>query len=157
MNASSSGVMSSFRKIGWYRGMAAKRRMRSRISFGIHVQAFGNQVGVGTQVARGITQQQRGERRIVVDDVAAFAVENLAARGENRHIANAVFLRQAGVLVALRHLQTPQPISQDQENGQDDVLHRSEADRRNFFITAKHKSVVGPWSLVLGLAEVALL
>ena len=29
--------------------------------FGIHVQAFCNKVGVGTQVARGITHQQRGE------------------------------------------------------------------------------------------------
>ena len=141
MNASSSGVMSSFRKIGWYCGMAAKWRIRARTSVAIQVQALRNQVRIRIEIARRIAQQQRGERRIVVDDDAPFAVQNLAAGRENRHIANAVLLRRGGVVAALHHLQLPQPVSQHQKDGQDYVLRRRQADFRYFVVAAEHKSV----------------
>src|SRR5258708_10186102 len=44
----------------------------------------------------------------------------------------------------------PQSIGKKKKNGEDNVLHRGQADRRDLFIAAKHKSVVGPWSLVVG-------
>jgi hypothetical protein len=65
-----------------------------------------------------------------------------------------VLFRQRGVHVALRNLQAPQPIGQKKKNGEDNILHRSQADRRELFIAAEHKSVVGPWSLVVGHCEV---
>ena len=116
--------------------------------FGIKVQSLRDQIGVSGEIAGGIAQQQSGERRIVVDDDAALAVENLAAGRENRNFASLVLLRQRRVELALHHLQPPQPIGQHQKNDEDDVLHRSQAGTRYFFVAAKHgisrrSSVVG--------------
>ncbi len=58
---------------------------------GIEMQALRDEIGIGGQIARRIAQQQRGERRIVIDDDAAFAIENLAAGREHGHVANAIF------------------------------------------------------------------
>ena len=45
------------------------------------------------------------------------------------------------VVVALHHLQPPQSVGEDQENAQDDVLHRRQADRRYFFVATEHQCV----------------
>ena len=115
MNCNSSGVMSSFRKIGWY------------------------QVRIADQVASRVTQQQRRERRVIVDDGAAFAVENLAARREHRNVANAILLGGRGVIATFHHLQLPQSVGEDQEDAKDDVLRRREADFGNFLVAAEHQ------------------
>src|ERR1700720_4177332 len=57
----------------------------------IQVQALCNQVCISTEITRGIAQQQRRERWIVVDNDAPLAVENLAPGRENRHIAMRFF------------------------------------------------------------------
>ena len=108
----------------------------------IQMQTFRNQIGVGIEVARRIAQKQRRKRRIVVDDDSPFAIENLAARRKDRHIADVVFFRKSRVQIALHHLQPPQSISQHQKNRKDHVLCRRQADRRYFFITAEHQTSV---------------
>ena len=70
--------------------------------------------------------------------IAPFAVQDLAARRQNRHFASVVLLRQGRIKIALHHLQPPQPVGQDQKNDEDDVLHRSQAGTRYFFVAAKH-------------------
>ena len=56
----------------------------------IQMQTLRNQIRISIQVAGRIAQQQRRKRWIVVDDDAPFAVQNLAAGRQNRHIADAV-------------------------------------------------------------------
>src|SRR5438046_915936 len=77
-------------------GLVLRQRSKTadtRFHFiGIEVQALGNEVGVGSQVAGRIPQQQRGKRWVVVHDSTPFAVENLAARREHGYVANAIFL-----------------------------------------------------------------
>ena len=98
------------------------------------MQAGGNLVGIGHQVALLIAQQQDGERRIVVDDDAAFAVEDFAARREDGDLLDAILLGQGVVVVAARDLQPPQAEGQHQKNPQQDVLHCGEPELGDFFL-----------------------
>ena len=75
--------------------------------FRVQVQALGDQARIGAQVAGGIPHQKRGEGGIIVDNGAAFTVENLAPGRQNGNIADAVLFRQVRVQVALRDLQPP--------------------------------------------------
>src|SRR5216683_5680207 len=113
------------------------------------MQSLRDQVRVPGKIAGGVAQQQSREGRVVVHDGASLAVQDLAPRRENRHFASLVLLRQRRVELALHHLQPPQPIGQHQKNDEDDVLHRSETGTRYFFVAAKHRLVVGRWSLVV--------
>ena len=99
-----------------------------------NVQARCDLVGIGVEVAVLIAQQQHGERGIVVDDDAAFAVQNLAARREDGDLLDAVLFGQRGVVIAARDLQAPQPESQNQKNCQQDVLHCGEPELGDFFL-----------------------
>ncbi len=116
-------VFQEQRLISRYRSHALQARAQL---VGRNVQPGRNLVGVGVEVAVLIAQQQHRERRIVVNDDAAFAVENLAARRQHRDLLDAVLFGQSGVVVAARHLQAPQPESKNQENAQQDVLHCGE-------------------------------
>ena len=109
---------------------------------GIEMQAFRNQIAVGIQVARRITQEQSGKRGVVVDNRSPFAVENFSPWRENGHVADAIFFRQRGVKIALHHLEPPQAIGEQQEDAEDDILRRRQADRRYFFVAAKHRKSV---------------
>src|SRR6266478_814610 len=106
------------------------------------MQPLGDCFRVRIQISRRIAQQKRGKRGVVIDNDAAFAIEDFAAGRENWHIANAVLLRQLRVLAALHHLQPPQPVCQEQENKHYDVLHGGEPDGGNFFFAAEHQSSV---------------
>ncbi len=60
----------------------------------IKMQAGGDAVEIGVDSRLSlIAQQQRRKRRIVVDNDAAFAIENLAARRQDGNFADAVHLR----------------------------------------------------------------
>jgi hypothetical protein len=109
---------------------------------GIQMQPLRNGVRVRVQIARRIAQQERGKRRIVIDNDAAFAIQDFAPRRQNRHIANAVLLRQQCVLIAVHHLQPPQSVGQKQKNEQHDILHGGQAERGNLFFAAEHQSSV---------------
>ena len=109
---------------------------------GVQMQPPGDRFRVRVQISRRIAQQERGKRGVVIDNDAAFTIQDFAARRQNRHIANSVLLRQLRVLAALHHLQLPQPVSQKQENEQYDVLHGGEPERGNFFFAAEHPSSI---------------
>ncbi len=106
---------------------------------GVQVQPLGDGVRVRVQISRRIAQQQRGKRGVVIDNDPAFTIQNFAARRQNRHIADAVLLRQLRVLAALHHLQPPQPVRQKQKNEQHDVLYGGEPEGGNFFFAAEHQ------------------
>ena len=110
-------------------------RFRPRAQLiGRHVQPGSDLVGIGHQIAFLIAQQQNGKRWIVVDDDAAFAVKDLAARSEDRHLLDAVLLGQGVVVVVARDLQAPQSEGENQKNSQQDVLHCREPELRDFFL-----------------------
>ncbi len=100
----------------------------------LHVQAGGDLVGIGVDVALLVAQQQHRERRIVIDDDAAFAVENLAARRQDGHLLDAVFFGEIAVVVVARDLQPPQAEGEDQKDSQQHVLHCGEPNLRDFFL-----------------------
>src|SRR6266403_503760 len=106
------------------------------------MQPLGDCFRVRIQISRGIAQQERGKRGVVIDNDPAFAIEDFAAWRQNWHIAHPVLLRQLRILATLHDLQPPQPICQKQENEQYDVLHGSEPERGNFFFAAEHQSSV---------------
>ena len=98
------------------------------------MQSGRNLVRIGEDVAFLIAQQQHGKRRIVVDNDAAFAVENFAARRQDGHLLDAVLFGQSVVVVAARHLQAPQPEREHQKNPQQNVLHCGEPKLGDFFL-----------------------
>ena len=83
-----------------------------------------------------LAQQEAGDRGIVVDDDAAFAVEDLAARREHGNLADAVGLGQHAVVLGAEDLQTPQPGGEHGEHQHDDVLRRVQLDRRDLLVAA---------------------
>ena len=107
----------------------------------LHVQALGNERGVGGHVAGGVAHHERGEGGVVIHDDAAFAVDDFAARSEDGHFAHAVVFGLRGVVVGLRNLEAPEPVAEHEEDDEDAVLHRGQASCRNFFFAAQHKVV----------------
>ena len=106
--------------------------------FRSNMQAVADLLRVCVQVAHLVAQQQRGERWIIVNNDASFAVEYLAARRKNRHLADAVLLGTHRVFIGLADLQVPQPVGKYQENNQRDVLNYGEFGLRKFFVAADH-------------------
>ena len=54
-----------------------------------------------------LADQKTGDGRIVVDNDAVFAVEELAARGQDGLFADAVLLGKLAEVLRAQHLQTP--------------------------------------------------
>src|SRR6266404_1811110 len=106
------------------------------------MQPLGDCFRVRIQISRGIAQQERGKRRVIIDNDPAFAIEDFAAWRQNWHIAHPVLLRQLRILATLHDLQPPQSVCQKQENEQYDVLHGGKPERGNFFFAAEHQSSV---------------
>ncbi len=98
-----------------------------------NVQPGGDLLDVRRIRLQLLAQEQHRERRIVVHDDAAFAVEYLAARRQDGHLADAVLLRQRLVLIAARDLQTRKPHRQHDEDHQDRVLHERQFYGWDFF------------------------
>ena len=65
---------------------------------GGHVQAARDERQIGGDVVALLANEEAGDGGIVVDEEAAFAVEKLAARGEDGHFADAVGFSE-GVVV----------------------------------------------------------
>src|ERR1019366_5294933 len=105
------------------------------------VKPSGDLVGVGLQIAVLIAQQQHRERRIVVNDDAALAVQDLAARSQDGHLFDAILFSQRAVITAARHLQAPQSESKHQKDSQQDVLHCGKPELGDFFVATEHQEL----------------
>ena len=95
----------------------------------VKIQAAGDEGKIGVDVAILFADQEAGDRRIIVDHEAVFAVEELAARGQNRHFANAILLGQDLEILGAKHLQPPKPRGQRQHHQQNAVLDDRQLDR----------------------------
>ncbi len=74
----------------------------------IKMKSLRDQRQIRIHVAVLFAHQEAGDRRIVVDDQAVFAVKELAPRRQHRHFANAVLLRQHFEVLRAEDLQPPQ-------------------------------------------------
>jgi len=90
----------------------------------IHVQAFCDQWQIGVPVAVLFANQKTGDRGVVVHQQVAVAIEEFAAGGQHRLLADAILLGEKPVVVRTQHLQPPKPSSQRQHHQQNAVLHR---------------------------------
>src|SRR6478609_3562175 len=79
------------------------------------------------------TNEKTGDRGIVVDDEAVFAIEQFPATSEDRHLANAVLLGQYAEVLRAQHLQSPQTCGQRQHQGENAVLNRRQLDAGELF------------------------
>jgi hypothetical protein len=66
----------------------------------VQIQPLGNQRQVGVDIPVLLANQEAGDRRIVVHQQPAVAIQQLAPRRQHRHLANAVLLRQHPPTVA---------------------------------------------------------
>ena len=88
----------------------------------VHVQAFRD--GLQVLFLQVVARQDQAEGRVVIDDHAAFAIENLAARGEDRDGFDAVALGLLVVDFGAFDLQPPEPGDQEQKNANCGVLKK---------------------------------
>ncbi len=95
-----------------------------------HVQPTRNQGKVRTQVAARFADQEAGDGGIIVHQQTAFAVEQLAPRSQDGHLADAILLRQRAVVLRSDDLQPPQAGEQYQQDGDDRILHDRQLERR---------------------------
>jgi len=94
----------------------------------IEVQPAGNQRQVGVHIAVLLADQKTGDRGVVVHQQVPIAVEELAAGGQHRNLANAVLLGELTIRLRAQHLQPPQSGRQHQQDEQNAVLHRCQLD-----------------------------
>src|SRR5215472_10744786 len=102
------------------------------------VQAFGDLLCVAVQVARLIAQQEHGKRWIVVDDDLAFAIQDFAARRQQRNQLDTILVRLYQQFIAAAHLQAPQAIGEKNKHSQNSVLDGGELNLRDFCFATEH-------------------
>ena len=83
--------------------------------------------------------ENQGKRRVVVDDHAAVAVENSAARGEDRDRFDAVGLRTLVVELRILNLELPEAGNQKKKDKDGGVLKDRNFGRREMRIVAQRR------------------
>ena len=86
------------------------------------VEALGDEGKIGVEVFDLLAEEIAGDGGIVVDEEAAFAVEELAARGEDGNLADAVGLGERTEAFGVEDLEAPETDEEDGENQRDEVL-----------------------------------
>src|SRR5581483_1394605 len=104
------------------------------------MQPVGDHVHIGIQVAMLVAQQQHRERRVVIDDDPAFAIEDFPARRQDRYLLDPVLFGKIGVMLVAGDLEPPKSVTEDQKNREDHVLNNRQPERGDFFLSAKHRS-----------------
>ncbi len=113
----------------------------------IQIQPFGDRPQVfHLQV---FARQIQAERRVIVDDHAPVAIQNLAARREHRNGLDAVFERALLINLRIADLQVPKAGDQEQKDGDGGVLKKCDLLRRELRIVAQ-KRIGGAWIVFAG-------
>ena len=99
----------------------------------IEVQAAGNRRQIGVHIVVLLAHQEAGDGGVVVDDQAVFTVEELTARREHGHLADAVLLGQKTEVGGAEHLQAPQSGGKRQHHQQNAVLHHRQLNAGDLF------------------------
>ena len=117
-------------------GLGAITVQRGAQLIEIEIQPMGDQRQIRIHIAALLAHQEAGDRRVIVDDKPVLAVEEFAARRQNRLLANAILLGQHAVAVYVQHLQTPQAGSQAEHHQKNAVLHKRQFDCGKLFAAA---------------------
>ena len=110
------------------------------------VEALGDEGQVGVEVFDLLAEEIAGDGGIVVDEEAAFAVEEAAAGSEDGNFADAVGFGEDAVAIGADDLETPEADEEDGEDERDDVLGGGELGGRELFGAA-----VGAFGVAVGV------
>jgi hypothetical protein len=94
------------------------------------VKALRDEGKIGVGVFDLLAEEVTGDGGVVIDEEAAFAVEETAARGEDGDLANAIGLGEGAEVVGTKNLEAPETCDENDENNRDDVLGRVKLARR---------------------------
>jgi hypothetical protein len=86
------------------------------------VEAFGDERQVGVEIFHLFAEEVAGDGGIVVDEEAAFAVEELAAGGEDWDFADTIGFGERTETFGVEHLEAPEPGEEDGKNERDEIL-----------------------------------
>jgi hypothetical protein len=86
------------------------------------VEAFGDEGQVGVEILHLFAEEVAGDGRVVVDEEAAFAVEELAAGGEDGDLADTVGFGERTETFGVEYLEAPESGEEDGENKRDEIL-----------------------------------
>jgi hypothetical protein len=86
------------------------------------VEALGDKREVGVEIFNLFAEQVAGNRGVVVDQKAAFAIEELAAGGEDGNLADAVGFGERTKTLGVEHLKPPESGEEDDEDDRDEIL-----------------------------------
>ncbi len=103
-----------------------------------HVEAAGDEGQVRGNVVALFADEEAGDGRVVVDEEAAFAVEDFAARSEDGDFADAVGFSEGVVVLSTDHLQAPETEDENCHDGRNDVLDDGEANSGQLFFAVEH-------------------
>ena len=82
----------------------------------VEIQAFCDQRQIRIHVSALFAHQEAGDGRVVVDDEPVLAVEEFAARRQDRLLPNPVLFSQSAVVLCVQHLQSPQARGQGEHH-----------------------------------------
>ena len=88
------------------------------------VKALRDERKIGVEVFDLFAEKVAGDGGVVVDEEAAFAVEEPAARGEDGNLADAVGLGERTEAFGVEHLEAPEAGQENGENQRDEILDR---------------------------------
>ena len=101
----------------------------------VQMQAVGDAIDViRLQV---LPREQQREGGLIIDDHAAIAVENFAARREHRNGLDAIALGQFAVAFAVANLQHPEAGDQEQKDRNDEILETGDAPQREASVVVR--------------------
>jgi hypothetical protein len=86
------------------------------------VEAFGDEWQVGVEILHLFTEEIAGDGGVVVDEEAAFAVEELTARGEDGDFADAVGFGERTETIGVDDLKAPEAGEEDSEDKRHEIL-----------------------------------
>ncbi len=81
-----------------------------------------------------VAQEQDAERRIAIDQDAAFAVQHGAARRDNRDVADPIAFGEIGKMAGLDDLQFPESDQQQDDEGYGKIRKKRQSPLRDFLV-----------------------
>jgi hypothetical protein len=116
------------------------------------VEASGDERQIGVKVFDLLAEEVTGDGGVVVDEEAAFAVEEFAARSEDGDFADAVGFGEGTEAFGVEDLKTPEADEEYGENKRDEVLDGVELADGQLLGFAKQADVLG-FGMGMGMVD----
>jgi hypothetical protein len=87
-----------------------------------NMEALGDEGQIGIEIFDLFAKQEAGDGGIVVDEEAAFAVEELSAGSEDGNLADTVGFGERTEAFGVENLEAPESGEEDDENQRDEIL-----------------------------------